>query len=44
MHYVLQYQPGSHFWALQAGESGIFLAASAVLLALTVLAVRRWRT
>jgi hypothetical protein len=44
LHYVLQYQPPSHFWALQAAESAIFLATAALLLGLTVLAVRRWRT
>jgi hypothetical protein len=44
LHYVLQFQPPSHFWALQAAESAIFLGLSGVLLGLTVLAVRRWRT
>jgi hypothetical protein len=41
---VEQIQPASHFWALQAVESVIFVAAAGVLLGLTVLAVRRWRT
>ena len=44
LHYVLQFQPPSHFWALQTAESAIFLAAAGALLVLTVLAVRRWRT
>lgn len=44
LHYVFQLQPGNHYWVLQSAESAVFLAASCVLLALTVLAVRRWRT
>ena len=44
LHYVEQIRPASHFWALQAVESAIFIAAAGVLLGLTVLAVRRWRT
>jgi len=44
LHYVFQLQPGGHYWALQAAESAVFLAASCVLFALTVLAVQRWRT
>jgi hypothetical protein len=37
------FQVPSHFWALQWGEAGYFVAASAVLLGLTVWSVRRWR-
>jgi hypothetical protein len=44
LQYVVQIQPACHFWALQALESAIFVAAAGVLLGLTVLAVRRWRT
>ena len=44
LHYVVQFQPASHFWALQGAESGIFLVLAGVLLGLTVLTVRRWRT
>ncbi len=44
LHYVMQFQPPSHFWALQGAESAIFLVLAGVLLGLTVLAVRRWRT
>ena len=44
LHYVMQFQPPSHFWALQGAESVIFLVLAGVLLGLTVLAVRRWRT
>ena len=43
-HYVVQLQPTSHFWALQGTESSIFVGAALVLLGVTVLAVRRWRT
>jgi hypothetical protein len=41
---VVQYQPTSHFWALQGVESAIFIGAALVLLGITVVAVRRWRT
>jgi hypothetical protein len=44
LHYVVQFQPSGHFWALQAAESAIFLVLAGILLGLTVLAVRRWRT
>jgi hypothetical protein len=44
LHYVIQYQPMTHFWALQGAESAIFVAAAIVLLGITVVAVRRWRT
>jgi CHASE1-domain containing sensor protein len=44
LHYVMQFQPPSHFWALQGAESALFLFLAGVLLGLTVLAVRRWRT
>ena len=44
LHYVLQFQPPSHFWPLQTAESAIFLGIAAVLLGLTWLAVARWRT
>ena len=44
LHYVVQYQPTSHFWALQGAESAIFIGAALVLIGVTVLAVRRWRT
>jgi hypothetical protein len=43
-HYVVQLQPTSHFWALQGAESAVFVGAALVLLGVTVLAVRRWRT
>jgi hypothetical protein len=41
---VVQFQPENHFWALQACESAIFLGAAIVLLGVTVVAVKRWRT
>ena len=44
LHYVVQFQPASHFWALQGVESGIFLILAGILLGLTVLVVRTWRT
>ena len=36
-------QPTSHFWALQWGEAGSFVAAGVVLFGLTLWSVRRWR-
>lgn len=44
LHWVTQYQPASHFWALQTAETAIFVAAAIVLCGITVLSVRRWRT
>ncbi|HTW98031.1 MAG TPA: ABC transporter permease subunit [Acidimicrobiales bacterium] len=44
LHFVSEIQPASHYWPLQLAEAGVFLAAAAALLALTVLSVRRWRT
>jgi hypothetical protein len=44
LHYVVQLQPTSYFWALQGAESAVFFGAALVLLGVTVLAVRRWRT
>jgi hypothetical protein len=44
LHYVQQFQPGSHFWGLQSAESAIFVVAACLLLGLTLQAVRRWRT
>jgi hypothetical protein len=44
LHYVLQFQPPSHFWPLQAAESAIFLGIAVALLGLSVLVVGRWRT
>ena len=37
------FQIPGHFWALQWGEAGCFVAAAAFLLGLTVWSVRRWR-
>jgi hypothetical protein len=36
-------QPGSHYWTLQWTEAGIYVAAAAALLGVTIWAVRRWR-
>jgi hypothetical protein len=42
IHYVYQYQPESHYWALQGAEMAIFLGMALLLLGVTVIAVRRW--
>jgi hypothetical protein len=44
LHYVTQYQPWSHYWALQIAETAVLVGAALLLCALTVVAVRRWRT
>jgi hypothetical protein len=44
LHLVFQYQPVSHFWRIQSVETAIYVIAALVLLGVTVLAVRRWRT
>jgi len=44
LHFVVRYVPESRFWALQGAETAIFFAAALVLLGITLLAVRRWRT
>ncbi|MDA8061423.1 MAG: hypothetical protein M0T80_03125 [Actinomycetota bacterium] len=41
VHFVAIFQPASHYWALQAGESAIFVGASVLLAALSVLVVVR---
>jgi hypothetical protein len=43
VHFVFQYQPESHYWALQGIETAIFLALALLLLGLTVIKVKRWR-
>jgi hypothetical protein len=43
LHYVVQMQPGSHYWTLQLAEAGIFVVAACVLCVITIVAVRRWR-
>jgi len=44
VHLVEQYQPGGHFWAIQTAESAIFLAVALLLVGVTFVLVRRWRT
>jgi ABC-type transport system involved in multi-copper enzyme maturation permease subunit len=44
LHYVVQYQPASHYWALQSAESAIFIAISVILLGVVVSVIRNWRT
>jgi hypothetical protein len=36
-------QPSSHYWALQFGEGGCFLAAAVMLFGLAIFWVRRWQ-
>ncbi len=43
VHYVIQYQPASHYWALQGAETAIFLGMAFALLAVAAIAVRQWR-
>jgi ABC-type transport system involved in multi-copper enzyme maturation permease subunit len=42
VHVVYQFQPASHYWALQAAETAIFAGLGLLLLGVTVIAVRRW--
>jgi hypothetical protein len=42
VHYVIQFQPDSHYWALQGAETAIFAVLAVALLAVTVTIVRRW--
>ena len=42
IHYVFQFQPDSHYWALQAAETALFLGLALLLIGVTVIAVRRW--
>jgi hypothetical protein len=44
VHYVFQYQPASHYWALQGIELAIFIGLGLLLLAVTIIRVKRWRT
>lgn len=37
------FQPASHYWALQWGESAAFVLAAGVLFALALWSLRRWR-
>jgi ABC-2 family transporter protein len=41
---LIQLQPAGHYWALQGAEAGIFLAMALVLLAISVYAIRAWRS
>jgi hypothetical protein len=41
LHTQITYQPGSRFWAFQGIESAIFVALAAVLVGITVWAVKR---
>jgi hypothetical protein len=43
LHFVFEYQPDSHYWALQGAETAIYLGLALVLAAVTLAAVRRWR-
>ena len=41
LHYVVNFQPPSHYWLLQLGEAGIFLAGALVAIGLAVVLLRR---
>jgi hypothetical protein len=41
LHLLVTYQPTSHYWPLQALETGIFLAGALVLIGATVWRVGR---
>ncbi|HLX88896.1 MAG TPA: hypothetical protein VKR22_10645 [Acidimicrobiales bacterium] len=41
LHYVIQFQPQSHYWQLQVEESAIFLVVGFALAAIAFLAVRK---
>ncbi len=41
LHYVAAYQPLGHYWVLQLGEAGIFVASAALAVGLAVLLLRR---
>ena len=43
LHYVVEYQPESHFWMLQGVEAAIYVGLTLILAAVTVIAIRRWR-
>ena len=43
LHFVIEYQPESHYWALQGAETAIYAAIVLALAAATVAAVRRWQ-
>ena len=42
-HATISYQPASHFWAIQAIESAIFIGLAALLVTTAVIAVNRRR-
>jgi hypothetical protein len=42
LHFVLLYQPFSHFWQLQLVETGVYVVAAAVLFGLCMLGMRRF--
>ena len=44
LHFVFVYQPDSHYWALQGIETAIFLGLGLLLLGLTVIKIKRWRS
>ena len=41
LHYVANYQPLNHYWLLQLGEAGIFLAGAIVAIGLAAVLLRR---
>jgi hypothetical protein len=43
LHFVFEYQPESHYWALQGAETASYLGMALILAVVTLVAVRRWR-
>jgi ABC-2 family transporter protein len=43
LHFVFEYQPESHYWALQGAETAVYAVLALALAAATVAAVRRWQ-
>ncbi len=43
LHFVFEYQPESHYWALQGAETAIYVGMAVVLAAVTLVAIRRWQ-
>ncbi len=42
VHYVIQFQPDSHYWPLQGAETAIFAILAMALIGVAVTVVRRW--
>jgi len=44
LHFVIQYQPDSRYWALQGIETAIFIGLGLLLLRMTVMKLKSWQT